>query len=101
MSAKRSVSHYPLYAHAYRYPPRHPGSWLVAIFTVVAITGITAYILPAQVNSWAYEVGAKNQDTFNPVSYGQACSVGVHRLGCSTVIEGYLSKSGVDVTWGS
>lgn len=38
-----------------------------------------------------------NQDTFNPVSYGQACSKG----GCHTVTYGYLSKSGADVTWGS
>ena len=26
VSAKASVSHYPLYAHAHRYPPRHRGS---------------------------------------------------------------------------
>ncbi len=26
VSAKGSVSHYPLYAHAHRYPPRHHGS---------------------------------------------------------------------------
>jgi hypothetical protein len=29
-SAKGSVSHYPLYAHAHRYPPRHHGSWVFA-----------------------------------------------------------------------
>jgi hypothetical protein len=100
VTAKGSVSHYPLYAHAYRYPPRHRGSWVFAIFVLVAMTGITVAILPAEVNSWAYVVGAVNQDTFNPVSYGQACS-GVHRGGCHTVTEGYLSKSGADVTWGS
>ena len=98
VSAKGSVSHYPLYAHAHRYPPRHHGSWVFAILLLVAMTGITVGILPAEVNSWAYVVGAGNQDTFNPVSYGQAC---VPRGGCHTVTEGYLSKSGADVTWGS
>ena len=77
VSAKGSVSHYPLYAHAYRYPPRHRGSWVFAIVMLVAMTGITVFLLPAEVNSWAYVVGAENQDTFNPVSYGQACSGGV------------------------
>ena len=100
VSAKGSVSHYPLYAHAHRYPPRHRGSWVFAIFMLVAMTGITVAILPAEVNSWAYVVGAENQDTFNPVSYGQACS-GVPRGGCHTVTEGHLSKSGADVAWGS
>jgi hypothetical protein len=100
VGAKGSVSHYPLYAHAYRYPPRHHGSWVFAIFMLVTMTGITLAILPAEVNSWAYVVGAGKQDTFNPVSYGQACS-GLHRGGCHLVTEGYLSKSGADVTWGS
>jgi hypothetical protein len=45
----------------------------------------------------AYLAGAESQDTFNPLSYGQACSKG----GCHTVTEGYLSKSGADVTWDS
>jgi hypothetical protein len=102
VSAKGSVSHYPLYAHAHRYPPRDRGSWVFAIVMLVAMTGITVFILPAEVNSWAYVVGAENQDTFNPVSYGQACSGGVpHGGGCHAVTEGYLSKSGADVTWGS
>jgi hypothetical protein len=99
VSAKGSVSHYPLYAHAYRYPPRHHGSWVFAIVVLVAMTGITVFILPAEVNSWAYAVGAENQDSFSPVSYGQVCDV--PRGGCHTVTEGYLSKSGADVTWGS
>ena len=38
VSAKGSVSHYPLYAHAYRYPPRHHGSWVFAICMLVAMT---------------------------------------------------------------
>jgi len=96
--AKGSVSHHPLYAHAHRYPPRHHGSWVFAVFMLVAMTGITLFILPAQVNSWAYAVGAENHDTFNPVSYGQAC---FGKGGCHQVTEGYLSTSGADVTWGS
>jgi hypothetical protein len=101
VSAKGSVSHYPLYAHAYRYPPRHRGSWVFAIVMLVAMTGITVALLPAEVNSWAYVVGAENQDTFNPVSYGQACLNVPRGGGCHTVTEGYLSKTGADVTWGS
>jgi hypothetical protein len=101
VSAKGSVSHYPLYAHAYRYPPRHYGSWVFAIVMLVVMTGITVFILPAEVNSWAYVVGAEHQDTFNPVSYGESCVGGTRYGGCHTVTDGYLSKSGADVTWGS
>ena len=101
VSAKGSVSHHPLYAHAHRYPPRHHGSWVFAIVMLVAMTGFTVFLLPAQVNSWAYVVGAGNQDTFNPASYSQACNEMPRGGGCHMVTEGYLSKSGADVTWGS
>ncbi len=100
VSAKGGVSHYPLYAHAHRYPPRHRGSWVFVIVMLVAMTGLTVFLLPAEVNAWAYVVGAENQDTFYPVSYGPACLT-VSRRGCHTVTEGYLSRSGADVTWGS
>jgi hypothetical protein len=100
VSAKGSVSHYPLYAHAHRYPPRHRSSWVFVIVMLVAMTGIAVFLLPADVNSWAYVVGAENQDTFNPVSYGPAC-ITVPRRGCHTVTEGSLSRSGADVIWGS
>ncbi len=102
VSAKGSVAHYPLYAHAYRYPPRHHGSWVFGIVMLVTMTSITAFITPAEVNSWAYVAGAEHQDTFNPVSYGQSCAGGGRFSGgCHTVTEGYLSHSGADVTWGS
>jgi hypothetical protein len=101
VSAKGSVSHYPLYAHAHRYPPRHRGSWVFGIVMLVGMTWIAVFLLPADVNSWAYVAGAQNQDTFNPVSYDQACSGLPRSGGCHTVTEGYLSKSGADVTWGS
>jgi hypothetical protein len=100
-SAKGSVSHYPVYAHAYSYPPRHHGSWVFAIFMLVAMTGITVFLLPAVVNAWGYVVGAEHQDTFNPVSYRQACNNVGRYSGCHIVTEGYLSKSGADVIWGS
>jgi hypothetical protein len=100
-SAKGSVSHYPLYAHAHRYPPRHRGSWVFGIVMLVAMTGIAVFILPAEVNSWAYVVGAENQDTFHPVSYSQVCLPAPRGLGCHVVTEGYLSRSGAHVTWGS
>jgi len=101
MRAKGSVSHYPLYAHAHSYPPRHHGSWVFAIVVLVAMTVIALFLLPAQVNSWAYAVGAEHQDTFNPVSYGQSCTHISRFGGCHIVTEGYLSTSGEDVTWGS
>jgi hypothetical protein len=98
-SAKASVSHYPVYAHAHRWPPRHFGSWVAAVFMLIVMTSIAAYILPTQVNSWAYVVGAENQDTFNPVSYSH-CPV-MHGRGCRIVTEGYLSRSGAHVNWGT
>ena len=104
VSAKGRVSHYPLYAHAYRYPPRHHGSWVFGIVMLVAMATITLFLTPAEVNSWAYVVGAEHQDTFHPVSYGESCVGSSGRLGgggCHTVTEGYLSPSGADVTWGS
>jgi hypothetical protein len=100
VSAKGSVSHHPVYAHAYRWPPRHPGSWVAAIFMLAAMTCITAYILPAEVNAWADVVGAAHQDTFNPVSYRQACTLTSRRMHCITVTEGYLSHSSAGVYWG-
>jgi hypothetical protein len=99
VKAKGSVSHHPLYAHPYRWPPRHPGSWVAIIFMLTAMTCITAYILPQEVNSWAYVVGAENQDTFNPVSY-TTCAI-VHPRGCHVVTEGYLSRTGAEVSWDS
>jgi hypothetical protein len=98
VSAKGSVSHHPLYAHAYRYPPRHPASWVACIFMLIALSGLTAYNLPAEVNSWAYVVGTENQGTFNPVSYSH-CPPSPR--GCHVATEGYLSNSGADVNWGT
>jgi hypothetical protein len=99
VKAKGSVSHHPLYAHAYRWPPRHHGSWVAVIFMLAAMTCITAYLLPQEVNAWAYVAGAENQDTFNPVSYSH-CPI-VYGHGCQVVTEGYLSRTGAQVTWGS
>src|ERR1700689_4478585 len=101
VSAKGSVSHYPLYAHAHSYPPRHRGSWVFAMLMLTAFTALTVVLLPGQVNAWAYVVGAENHDTFNPVSYGQACGGGGGRGPCHMVTEGYLSHVGAHVTWGS
>jgi hypothetical protein len=99
VKAKGSVSHYPPYAHAYRWPPRHHGSWVAVLFMLAAMTCITAYLLPAQVNAWAYVAGAENQDTFTPVSYSH-CPM-VYARGCHVMTEGYLSRTGAQVDWGS
>jgi hypothetical protein len=102
VSAKGSLAHYPWYAHAHRWPPRHPASWVAAIFMLLAMTCITAYIVPQEVNAWAYVVGGAHQDTFNPVSYSTSCSLtGRHGLSCQTVTQGYLSRLGANVIWGS
>jgi hypothetical protein len=98
--AKGSVSHYPLYAHAHSYPPRHHGSWVFAICVLVAMTGFAVALLPAQVNSWGYALGVEHQDTFNPESYAQTCTA-YHYRGCRIVTEGYLSSSGAHAAWGS
>jgi hypothetical protein len=97
-SAKGSVSHHPLYAHVYRYPPRHHGSWVAAVFMLAAMACISAYILPQEVNAWTYVAGGGQQDTFHPESYANACMA---RLGCSTTTEGYLARTGADVIWGT
>jgi hypothetical protein len=98
--AKGSVSHYPLYAHAHSYPPRHHGSWVFVICVLVAMTAINVALLPAQVNSWGYALGVEHQDTFDPVSYGQSCT-GIRGGGCRIVTEGYLSRTGAHATWGN
>jgi hypothetical protein len=100
VSAKGSVSHHPLYAHAYRWPPRHPASWVAAIFMLVAMTCITAYILPQEVNAWGYVVGAEHQDTFNPVSYATTCATVGRGFRCDSVTVGYMSRTGANVIWG-
>jgi hypothetical protein len=94
-TARANVSHYPLRAHATRYPPRHHGSWVFGILMLAAFAAIAVAILPEQVDSVAYLAGAESQNTFNPVSYGQSCGRG----GCHPVTEGYLSESGAHVTW--
>jgi hypothetical protein len=99
VQAKGSVSHHPLYAQPYRWPPRHPGSWVAIIFLLTAMTCITAYILPQEVNAFAYVAGAEHQDTFNPVSYSH-CPM-VYGRGCHVVTEGYLSRTGEQVSWAS
>src|SRR5215471_10470555 len=73
VTARDSVSHYPLYAHAHRYPPRHVTSWAFGLIILVAMTGANVATLPAEVNAVAYVAGAESQDTFNPLSYGRAC----------------------------
>lgn len=94
-SAKAGTSHHPLYAHAYRYPPRHRGSWLFGLFMLFFLALPAILYLPRQVNGFAYVAGAGRQDTFVATSYHQVCGRG----GCSTVTDGYLQNTGADVTW--
>lgn len=100
VSAKRRVSHHPFYAHAHRYPHHHHGSWVFAVVMLGVMAVIALGILPAEVDSWAYVVGAESSGTFNPVSYSNSCT-GMPRGGCHIVTNGYLSTSGARVTMGS
>jgi hypothetical protein len=99
VSAKGKVSHHPVYAHVHRYPHHHRGSWLAAILMLLAMTSLAVFYLPAGVNAVGYVVGAEQPDTFHPVSYGQACSIGSRLSHCRVVTEGYLSSSGQHVAW--
>ena len=83
-NAKGSVSHYPVYAHAYSYPPRHHGSWVFAILMLVAMTGITVFLLPAVVNAWGYVVGAEH---LVPPVRREDAEVGVLRPGAVRATE--------------
>jgi hypothetical protein len=94
-SAAAGTSHHPLYAHAYRYPPRHRASWVFSLIMLVCLTIPAVLYLPKQVDGVAYLAGAGSHDTFVPVSYGQVCG----RSSCSTVTDGFLQQSGADVTW--
>jgi hypothetical protein len=100
VSAKADVSHYPVYAHAHRWPPRHPASWVAGLLVLLAITCFTAYMVPQEVNAWAYVLGAEHQDTFNPVSYSTSCTAATRYVHCSTMTVGYLSRTGEHAYWG-
>lgn len=97
--AKGHTAHHPVRAHAYRYPPRHRGSWVFAWIVMVILFGLGIAVLPGFVDGVAYLAGAENTATFVPASYGQQCS----RSGCSTITNGYLATSdggvGAPVTW--
>jgi hypothetical protein len=95
--AKGNVVHHPVYAHAHRYPPRHPFSWAFGVVMLAALAGLMVIFLPWEVNSVGYLTGAESTTTFHPVSYAQACGRG----GCHNVTDGFLADSGADVTWGS
>ena len=97
--ARGKVAHHPVYAHMHRYPPRHRASWVAAILMLLAMTSLAVFYLPAGVNAFGYVVGVEKQDTFNPVSYGQSCSIGSRLSHCRVVTDGYLSGSGAHVAW--
>ena len=84
-AAPRTV-HYPVRAHAYRYPPRHRWTWVFSWLVMAILLGLGVAALPALVNGVAYLAGAENTATFIPTSFGQMCGRG----GCSTITNGYL-----------
>ena len=90
------VAHHPVQAHAYRYPPRHKFTWVIAWVFMAILVGIGVAALPGFVDGVAYLAGAESNATFVPVSYGQQCS----RSGCSTVTNGYL-ESGLPTSAGA
>lgn len=94
-SALDSVSHHPVHAHAYRYPPRHRGSWVFAWLMLALWLLLAVVFLPSLVNSVGYLAGAGPKVTFVPVTHQVECSRG----GCSTVTNGYLEPGGTQTTW--
>jgi hypothetical protein len=93
--ARQRTAHYPVRAHAYRYPPRHRFSWVFGWFALVLILGIGVAALPGLVDGVAYLAGAESSVTFTPTSYGQSCGRG----GCSNITNGYLGSGGTAATW--
>jgi hypothetical protein len=95
--AARRTSHYPVVAHAYRYPSRHRISAVFGKLMLAFWLILTVAFLPDQVNAVAYLAGAGPTATFFPSSYGQDCG----RSGCSTVTNGILviGGSGIRATW--
>ena len=94
--ATQRTTHFPVGAHAYRYPPRHRFTWVFAWVLLVILVGIGVAVLPGLVNGAAYLAGAEKTVMFLPTSYGQQCG----RYGCSTITNGFLQNSGqTAVTW--
>jgi hypothetical protein len=95
-AAPRTV-HYPVRAHAYRYPPRHRWTWVFSWLVMAILLGLGVVALPALVDGVAYLAGAENTATFVPTSFGQMCGRG----GCSTITNGYLGtgSNAAPATW--
>jgi hypothetical protein len=94
--ARQRTTHHPLTAHAYRYPPHHRVTWVIAWVGMAIIVGVGVAVLPGLVNGLAYLAGAEQTVTFSPTAYGQQCG----RYGCSTITNGFLQNAGhTPVTW--
>lgn len=99
-NARARASHYPVVAHAYRYPPKHWVSWVFTWLLLACWILLTISFLPSQVNGVSYLAGAGGSALFLPMSHGQECGRG----GCTTVTNGVLATNfgaGVDATWPS
>jgi hypothetical protein len=88
--AMARTPHYPVRAHAYRYPPRHRGTWVFTWIVLLFLLGFGVATLPGLVDGVAYIAGAESTVTFTPMSYGQVCG----RSGCSPVTNGILETGG-------
>ncbi len=95
-AAPRTV-HYPVRAHAYRYPPQHRWTWVFSWLVMAILLGLGVVALPALVDGVAYLAGAESTATFVPTSFGQTCGRG----GCSTITNGYLGtgSNAAPATW--
>jgi hypothetical protein len=92
--ARRQVSHHPVYAHPYRYPPRHGLTWVFSWTTMLMSLFWGIWLLPQVVNAVGYFAGAASTATFKPTSYPQYCAV------CGTTTDGTLEiGGGVSATW--
>ena len=53
------TAHYPVRAHAYRYPPRHRWTWVFSWLVMAILLGLGVVALPALVDGVAYLAGAE------------------------------------------
>jgi len=95
--AAQRTAHHPVYAHPYRYPPRHRFTWLYGWAVMVLVLGIGIGALPVLVNAAAYLAGAGRSVMFMPTSTHEDC--GRHGQ-CSIVTNGFLQNPArTPATW--
>jgi hypothetical protein len=94
--AAQRTAHHPVYAHPYRYPPRHRFTWLYGWAVMVLVLGIGIGALPVLVNAAGYLAGARRSVMFMPTSVHE-----YHSHGTTTIVtNGFLENPArTPATW--